>query len=69
MGEIPLYITGTMHRHAFHGKVVLNSRGGRTPQSMLSTCDVPYRGASLIRKRNHLGPYRRTVCRVLGESY
>ena len=30
--------------------------------------DVHYRGTSLIRKRTPLGPYRRTMPRVLGES-
>ena len=30
--------------------------------------DMAYRGASLIRKRTPLGPYRRPMPRVLGES-
>ena len=38
----------------------------RPPESYSRTI---YRGTSLERKRNPLGPYRRPMPRVLGESY
>ena len=36
--------------------------------SVLNLEQPLYRGTSLIRTRNHLGPYRRTMPRVLGGS-
>ena len=40
-----------------------------TPERNLCDRVAPYRGNSRIRKRTPLGPYRRPVPRVLGESY
>ena len=69
MSEIPLYCPVGMPgvRQLWSGK-----DPGLTifvcPNRMRQGREVTYRGTSLIRKRIFLGPYRRPMPRVLGES-